>query len=63
MPYVGIVSPCYNEKKNVEETYRQAKDLFTGLLYTKYSFFLSSGGEHESSYNVRRAGNTSQGRN
>lgn len=31
MPLISIVSPCFNEEANVEEVYRQVKDVFDGL--------------------------------
>src|SRR5208282_6598465 len=31
MKLISIVTPCYNEEHNVEETYRRVKQLFAGL--------------------------------
>lgn len=31
MPLISVVTPCYNEEANVEEVYRQVKEVFTGL--------------------------------
>ena len=31
MPVISIVSPCYNEEENVEELYRQVKEVFASL--------------------------------
>lgn len=31
MPLISIVTPCYNEEENVEEVYRQVKEVFASL--------------------------------
>ena len=31
MPFISIVSPCYNEEENVEEVYRQVKQIVAAL--------------------------------
>lgn len=31
MPFVSVMSPCYNEEENVEEVYRQTKAVFSDL--------------------------------
>ncbi len=31
IPLISIMSPCYNEEENVEELYRQVKDVFAEL--------------------------------
>jgi glycosyltransferase involved in cell wall biosynthesis len=36
MKLIGIVTPCYNEEGNVEETYRQVKALFESLGSYRY---------------------------
>ncbi|HLO24658.1 MAG TPA: glycosyltransferase family 2 protein, partial [Geobacteraceae bacterium] len=36
MPLISIVTPCYNEEDNVEEVYRQVKEVFTAL--PEYSY-------------------------
>ncbi|MFZ1979361.1 MAG: glycosyltransferase, partial [Bacteroidota bacterium] len=33
---ISIVTPCYNEEKNVEELYRQVRKIFEGL--SDYSY-------------------------
>ena len=36
MMFVSIVSPCYNEQDNVEEVYRQVREVFAGLSAYQY---------------------------
>ncbi|MBP1751450.1 MAG: dolichol monophosphate mannose synthase [Geobacteraceae bacterium] len=36
MRLVSIVSPCYNEQDNVEEVYRQVREVFAGLSAYQY---------------------------
>ena len=36
MKLVTIVTPCYNEEENVEETYRRIKELFASLGKYRY---------------------------
>ncbi len=36
MKLISIVSPCYNEQDNVEEVYRQVKEIFSGLPVYRY---------------------------
>jgi len=36
MPLISIVSPCYNEEENVEEVYRQVKEIFVILPGYQY---------------------------
>jgi len=36
MPLISIVSPCYNEEKNVEEVYRRVKEVFAELPDYQY---------------------------
>jgi len=31
MPFPSIVTPCYNEEKNVEEHYRQVREVFATI--------------------------------
>src|SRR5436190_7554125 len=33
---ISVVTPCYNEEGNVEELYRQIKDVFAGLPQYDY---------------------------
>lgn len=36
MPLISIVTPCYNEEENVEDVYRQVKDVFADLPGYQY---------------------------
>ena len=36
MKLVSVVTPCYNEEENVEEVYRQVKEVFAGLPGYRY---------------------------
>ena len=36
MPLISIISPCYNEEENVEEVYRQVKEIFARLPGYEY---------------------------
>jgi polyisoprenyl-phosphate glycosyltransferase len=36
MPLISIVTPCYNEEENVEELYRQVKEVFATLPHCSY---------------------------
>ncbi|OGT08831.1 MAG: dolichol monophosphate mannose synthase [Gammaproteobacteria bacterium GWE2_37_16] len=36
MKLISVVTPCYNEEQNVEEIYRQVKDVFRDLPHYKY---------------------------
>lgn len=43
MPFVSIVSPCYNEEENVEELYEQVKEVIDGLEgYTYEHIFIDN---------------------
>ena len=33
---ISIVTPCYNEEENVEEVYKQVKDIFSRLPEYRY---------------------------
>ena len=35
-PLISVVSPCFNEEDNVEEVYRQVKEIFAGLPRYRY---------------------------
>lgn len=36
MKLISIVTPCYNEEENVENTYRKVKELFDSLGNYRY---------------------------
>lgn len=36
MPLISVVSPCYNEEENVEEVYRQVKEIFASFTGYRY---------------------------
>lgn len=43
MPLISIVSPCYNEEENVEEVYRQVREIFASLPdYTYEHIFIDN---------------------
>ncbi len=43
MPFVSIITPCYNEEENVEELYRQVKDVLSMLPgYTYEHLFIDN---------------------
>lgn len=43
MPFISIVSPCYNEEENVEEVYRQVKEVVASLPgYTYEHIFIDN---------------------
>ena len=43
MPFISIVSPCYNEELNVEEVYRQVKEVIASLPgYTYEHIFIDN---------------------
>jgi len=36
MKHITVVTPCYNEEDNVEEVYRQTRDVFAALEGVTY---------------------------
>ncbi len=36
MPFISVVSPCYNEEENVAEVYRQVREVFAGISGYRY---------------------------
>lgn len=36
MPFISVVSPCFNEEENVEEVYRQVREIFAGMPGYEY---------------------------
>ncbi len=43
MPFISILTPCYNEEENVEEVYRQVKQVFSCLPgYTYEHLFIDN---------------------
>lgn len=55
MPLISIVSPCYNEEDNVEEVYRQVKQIFATLTnYTYEHIFIDNASQDKTVPILRR---------
>lgn len=42
MKLISVVTPCYNEEKNVEEVYGRIKEIFSGLNYRYEHIFIDN---------------------
>lgn len=58
MPVISVVSPCYNEEDNVEELYRQVRQVFAGLDgYTYEHIFIDNASKDRTVEILRRLAN------
>jgi len=55
MKLISIVTPCYNEEENVEEVYRQVKDVFRKLKKYRYEHLFIDNASTDSTVEKLRA--------
>lgn len=55
MKLISIVTPCYNEEENVEEVYRQVKDIFRKLKKYRYEHLFIDNASTDSTVEKLRA--------
>lgn len=54
MKLISVVSPCYNEQDNVEEVYRQVRDIFAGLPMYEYEHVFIDNASTDSTVSILR---------
>lgn len=55
MKKISVVTACYNEEANVEEVYRQVKEVFEGLPgYTYEHIFIDNASEDRTAVLLRK---------
>lgn len=55
MPFLSIVTPCYNEEKNVEELYRQTKEVIASLPgFTYEHIFIDNASKDATARELRK---------
>lgn len=52
MPLISVVSPCYNEEENVEEVYRQVKEVFDSLPGYTYEHIFIDNASRDKTVNI-----------
>lgn len=54
MKLISVVTPCYNEEKNVEDIYLRVKDIFQGLNYRYEHIFIDNSSRDDTVAVLRR---------
>jgi glycosyltransferase involved in cell wall biosynthesis len=54
MPFISVVTPCYNEEDNVAEVYRQVKEVFADLPCCRYEHIFIDNASRDSTVAVLR---------
>jgi polyisoprenyl-phosphate glycosyltransferase len=55
MPFVSVVTPCFNEEDNVAELYRQVKEVFAGLPAYRYEHIFIDNASTDGTVAILRA--------